>query len=586
MEEVSKTVSANGVEAPEAKSSFVAMDKERAGLVDENGLPLIYDKAAIQKYWEGQGSALQTRWLEFLGESVPFLTRVAGLLISGGADALNDNAADLAKDARVSIEKLGPTYVKMGQMMSVRPDVLPQAALNELTILQDGVEGFETSIAREMVEKELGCKIEEVFDEFGADPAAAASLAQVYRARLKATGEYVAVKVQRPGVQELVSKDLYVLRRAAEVYQGLVTRFAPQQRTDYVALLNEWAVGFYTELDFVNEASNMKEMARVLREANVNDVRVPRVYDEYTTRKMLVSEWIDGRKLSECEPSEIRDLIAIGQECFLVQLLQAGFFHSDPHPGNLMRPNDQSNGKLVLIDFGLVAKVEQEDMDAMVSSIVHLANKDYAALVDDFIRLEILPADCNRGKVIPLMDKALSPYVKGGGAQVYKSELEKMYGLDGTMDGTVGGFQAMTNDMLTVLNDIPFSIPPLLRAAGARRSHPRGPRPFRRPDLRTRHRGLPLCRAQAALLRPSRAAAGAAGGALLRHHPRRRGHARGDHSYAPRRTPQLRRRHRRQAGGPSLRRPRCRTRGWRLRRRRAQVRSLARRGRAALAARH
>ena len=576
---------ANGVEAPEAKSSFVAMDKERAGLVDENGLPLIYDKAAIQKYWEGQGSALQTRWLEFLGESVPFLTRVAGLLISGGADALNDNAADLAKDARVSIEKLGPTYVKMGQMMSVRPDVLPQAALNELTILQDGVEGFETSIAREMVEKELGCKIEEVFDEFGADPAAAASLAQVYRARLKATGEYVAVKVQRPGVQELVSKDLYVLRRAAEVYQGLVTRFAPQQRTDYVALLNEWAVGFYTELDFVNEASNMKEMARVLREANVNDVRVPRVYDEYTTRKMLVSEWIDGRKLSECEPSEIRDLIAIGQECFLVQLLQAGFFHSDPHPGNLMRPNDQSNGKLVLIDFGLVAKVEQEDMDAMVSSIVHLANKDYAALVDDFIRLEILPADCNRGKVIPLMDKALSPYVKGGGAQVYKSELEKMYGLDGTMDGTVGGFQAMTNDMLTVLNDIPFSIPPYFALLARAVVTLEGLALSADPTYGLVIEAYPFV-ARKLLSSDRPELQQALQEVLYSAPPRRRGHARGDHSYAPRRTPQLRRRHRRQAGGPSLRRPRCRTRGWRLRRRRAQVRSLARRGRAALAARH
>merc|ERR1719217_1881899 len=165
-------------------------------------------------------------------------------------------------------------------------------------------------------------------------------------------------------------------------------------------------------------------------------------------------------KLSECEPSEIKDLIATGQECFLVQLLQAGFFHSDPHPGNLMRPDDQSGAKLVLVDFGLGAQVQQEDMDAMVSAIVHLANKDYAALVDDFIRLEILPPDCNRAKVIPLMDKALSPYVKGGGAKQYEEELKKMYGMDGSMDSNIGGFQAMTNDMLTVLNDIPFSIPP------------------------------------------------------------------------------------------------------------------------------
>merc|ERR1719261_797764 len=173
-----------------------------------------------------------------------------------------------------------------------------------------------------MIEKELGRPLNDVFEEFDEDPAAAASLAQVYRATLKSTGEVVAVKVQRPGVQSLVSKDLYVLRRAAEVYQGLVTRFAPQQRTDYTALLNEWAVGFYTELDFKNEAANMKKMATVIEDAGVSDVMVPRVYEQYTTRRLLVSEWIDGIKLSQCSKEEIRELIAIGQECFLVQLLQ------------------------------------------------------------------------------------------------------------------------------------------------------------------------------------------------------------------------------------------------------------------------
>jgi len=136
--EVSKGVTS--IEAPDTDSSFVAMDESRRDLVDEQGLPLVYNKEAIQKYWEGQDGALQKRWAEFLGTSVPFLTRVAGLLVTGGADALNANAGDLARDARERIEKLGPTYVKMGQMMSVRPDVLPQAALDQLVVLQDGVE--------------------------------------------------------------------------------------------------------------------------------------------------------------------------------------------------------------------------------------------------------------------------------------------------------------------------------------------------------------------------------------------------------------------------------------------------------------
>ena len=127
VEEVSRSVKSKGVEAPDAVASFVSMDEDRRGLVDDEGLPLIYDKGAIQKYWDGQGGALQQRWGEFLAVSVPFITRTAALLISGGTDALEKNAAELARDARVGIEKLGPTYVKMGQMLSVRPDVLPQA---------------------------------------------------------------------------------------------------------------------------------------------------------------------------------------------------------------------------------------------------------------------------------------------------------------------------------------------------------------------------------------------------------------------------------------------------------------------------
>ena len=113
IEETSRAVATKGVEAPDADRSFVSMDQERAGLVDDEGLPLIYDKDAIQSYWAGQGGALQQRWIEFLGVSVPFITRVAGLLISGGTDALEDNAAELAQDARVNLEKLGPTYIKV-----------------------------------------------------------------------------------------------------------------------------------------------------------------------------------------------------------------------------------------------------------------------------------------------------------------------------------------------------------------------------------------------------------------------------------------------------------------------------------------
>ena len=358
--------------------------------------------------------------------------------------------------------------------MSVRPDVLPKEALTELKYLQDSVKPFDTSIAVSQIESELGDKLGTFFSEISEVPVAAASLAQVYKAKLASTGEYVAIKVQRPKVLETVSKDLYVLRRAAEVYQGLIERFAPQQRTDYVALLNEWAIGFYTELDFLNEASNQMRIKKLLIEQNVEGIYIPKVYPDLCTRRIMVSEWIDGAKLSDCPPEEINRLIPEAQEAFLTQLLQIGFFHSDPHPGNIMKMSDEfllsrpdiTSAKIALLDFGLVAQIKQKDMDTMISAIIHLANRDYPSLVDDFISLEILPSNCDRVLVVPLMDKALTPYVKGGGATAYEAELKKMYGMDGTMSGTAGGFSAMTQDAITVLNDIPFSIPPYFALLG------------------------------------------------------------------------------------------------------------------------
>ena len=474
---VNAAVSLKTLDAPDVVRSYVYRDgaaENRRGKVDEVGLPLVYDKDLIQTYWKRQGSALSQRWTEFLGYAVPFLTKVLTIIVSKGTPELKNQGATLAKEAREICEKLGPTYIKLGQMMSVRPDILPKEALNELKILQDSVQPFDNNTAVKVLESELGDKLECFFSEISENPVAAASLAQVYKAKLASTGKYVAVKVQRPAVLETVSKDLYVLRRAAEVYQGLIDRFAPQQRTNYVALLNEWAVGFYTELDFVNEAANQQRITQLMKDEGIDGIYVPRVYEDLCTRRVMVSEWIDGKKLSDCTPQEIKESIPEAQEAFLTQLLQVGFFHSDPHPGNIMRMSDAfiqehrdiTNAKLALLDFGLVAQIEQKDMDTMVSAIIHLANRDYKSLVDDFIDLEILPSNCDRALVEPLMDKALTPYVKGGGAVKYEEEIKKIYGMDGSISATAGGFSAMTSDAITVLNDIPFSIPPYFALLG------------------------------------------------------------------------------------------------------------------------
>mmetsp|Transcript_35916 Transcript_35916/g.83770 ORF Transcript_35916/g.83770 Transcript_35916/m.83770 type:complete len:900 (-) Transcript_35916:37-2736(-) len=465
---VNAAVAMKTLEAPSVEKSYISLDGGATG-TDEDGLPLRYDTELISQYWAKERGALNARWGVFVGRVVPFLTKLTTLFITEG-EIGEQHIPALSRQARLDLQFLGPTFIKAGQMMSVRPDVLPQATLDELTILQDSVEAFPTAEAVAQIERELGGPLGQFFTSISEEPVAAASLAQVYLATLNdGKDTRVAVKVQRPNVLTTVSKDLYVLRRAAEVWQGLVERFAPQQRTNYVALLNEWAIGFYTELDFTNEAKNQQRLRQSFIDNNIQGIMVPDVYEELCTRRILVSEWVDGKKLSTCPPEKIKEVTKVAQEAFLMQLFQTGFFHADPHPGNILLLDEPTEDgyEVALIDCGLMANINEEDRDIMISAVIHLANKDYPSLVDDFMNLKILPPDSDRAAIIPLMDKALSPYVKGGGAKKYEAELKKLYDMkEGDVGSQVGGFQAMTQDALTVLNDIPFSIPPYFAILG------------------------------------------------------------------------------------------------------------------------
>lgn len=220
---VNAAVSMKSLEAPDVSKSYISVDASEVQ-IDEDGLPLRYDKDAIETYWRKERGALNQRWGYFVGKAVPFLTRLVTLFISEGK--IEDrHVPGLAKQAREDMQDLGPTFIKLGQMMSVRPDVLPQPALEELAILQDSVVPFDTEIAVQQIEKELGGPLGQFFTSISEKPVAAASLAQVYLATLNDGNDTrVAIKVQRPDVLSTISKDLYVLRRAAEVFQGLAER--------------------------------------------------------------------------------------------------------------------------------------------------------------------------------------------------------------------------------------------------------------------------------------------------------------------------------------------------------------------------
>lgn len=286
------------------------------------------------------------------------------------------------------------------------------------------------------------------FSEFSREPIAAASLAQVYRATLRESGQEVAVKVQRPGALSTISKDLYVLRRLADVTQPLIKRFTADE-TDYIALTETFAEGLYTELDFRNEALNALRMTELMHERASRDaverLVIPRPLLDLTTRRVMLSEWVTGEKLTNLPAHEIQDLVTVGEELFLTQLLEIGFFHGDPHPGNLLKITDgPDKGKLCLLDFGLVAEVPQEDRDIIVAAVVHLGTQNWEGLIDDFRVLGFLAESTDRGALVPILERVVGPYLKGGGAGAYKD----------------ANFQALTQDLLKINLEVPFSIPP------------------------------------------------------------------------------------------------------------------------------
>eukprot|EP00887_Chlorella_sp_A99_P006706 scaffold3.g6706.t1 len=333
----------------------------------EDSLPLAYDPEAIAAYWRRRPVAVATRIVQLIGIAGGFLSSLA-------ADALAGRLEET-------------------QALSIRPDLLSPAAMNEMQKLCDKVPSFDSAVAMEVINSELGRPWQEVYSELTPEPIAAASLGQVYRGRLRATGEEVAVKVQRPYVLETVTVDLYIIRRL-----GLALRNFPRitQRADVVALLDEWAARFFEELDYVREGENGTRFAESMRvdlpqaRPGAQGVVVPRTYAEYTSRRVLTTEWLDGEKLSQSQADDVGRLVNVGVICYLKQLLDTGFFHADPHPGNLIRTPD---GRLAILDFGLMTEIDDDIKYGMIDAISHLIHRDYEAIGQDFVALQELAAD-------------------------------------------------------------------------------------------------------------------------------------------------------------------------------------------------
>ncbi|ONH90319.1 hypothetical protein PRUPE_8G046100 [Prunus persica] len=291
-----------------------------------------------------------------------------------------------AAELRQVLLQLGPAYIKIAQAISSRPDLIPPSYLDELSLLQDRISPFSTEVAINTIEQELGLPIEELFSEISLEPVAAASLGQVYQARLRRTGQVVAVKVQRPGVQAAISLDILILRFLA----GLLRRIR-KLNTDLQAVVDEWASSLFREMDYRTEANNGLKFRKLY--GGIPDVLVPEMYLDYTTRRVLVMEWVEGQKLSE-----VNDLymVEVGTYCSFNQLLEYGFYHADPHPGNLLRTYD---GKLAYLDFGMMGEFKQELRNGFIEACLHLVNRDFGALAKDFVTLGLIPPTADKEAV-------------------------------------------------------------------------------------------------------------------------------------------------------------------------------------------
>ncbi|MGB3298410.1 MAG: AarF/ABC1/UbiB kinase family protein [Phormidesmis sp.] len=336
---------------------------------------------------------------------------------------------------RQILTKLGPTFIKVGQALSTRPDLIKPSFLDELIKLQDQLPPFPNEVARQTIYRDLDRLPEEIYSTFSAEPVAAASLGQVYKARLY-SGEEVAVKVQRPNLMPTICRDLYIMRWAA----GWIAPLLPLNLGhDLRLIVDEFGIKLFEEVDYINEGRNAEKFA-----ANFQDeplVKVPAIYWRYTSKHVLTMEWINGFKLTDTDQVKAaglvsNDLVEIGVSSGLRQLLEFGFFHADPHPGNLFAMPD---GRMAYIDFGMTDQLDIETKETLVDSVVHLINKDYTDLANDFVKLGFLTPDVDVRPIVPALEAVFADAI-------------------GTSVGDFN-FKSITDKFSEVMYEYPFRVP-------------------------------------------------------------------------------------------------------------------------------
>jgi len=400
--------------------------------------------AQHRKQSEGRmETAKRLTWLAILGErfhqtNLAFFHDFMLLLrrfFIGGEQNKELNQEKQAVWLKENLINLGPTFIKIGQSLGTRADLLPLPIVKALGELQDNVPPFPNEIAFARIEKDLGRKINEVYAEFDVEPIAAASLGQVYRAKLF-TGEEVAVKVQRPNLNGIIKGDIEILRK--------VTKFAERfpslnENADWAGMLREFDETVHEEMDYSAEGRNAERFHESFKEWT--NVHVPKIYWKATTEKVLTMEFIHGTKVTALDelrarnvsPEKVNRLLI---RTYLKQLLEDGFFHADPHPGNLLVMPD---GRLAFFDFGMVGRITPKLQSKMIDAFFHVVAKDPAGIAQDLIDLDFMKP--------------------GSSPEIVKPVVEKMFEFHLNLKLKEVNFKELTYDLADVMYDYPFRLP-------------------------------------------------------------------------------------------------------------------------------
>eukprot|EP01038_Epipyxis_sp_PR26KG_P003981 gene3981-5703_t len=398
--------------------------------------PIAYNPIKSDKYYRKKPLFVLKRMAKLALSAGSF---VVAILYDMKFGKVKQNEAKRAKQALQLSTQLGPTFIKLGQALSIRTDVVNDAYASELKKLQDAVPPFDSDEAKKIICNELRIKnISQKFKEFSDKPVAAASIGQVYKAKLF-NGLEVAVKVQRPNILSDISLDLHVLRTVALVLfklMELVQGKSDKSEIDFnLSFVDEWGKGLVSEVDYRLEAKNTNQFIAAMKKRGLNAVMSPAVVEELSGSKVLVTEWVNGTRLDRDASADVPRLCGVAVNAYLTMLLDTGVLHCDPHPGNLLRTTD---GRLCILDWGMTLGLPSDLQYSLLEFISHINAEDFDSIPSDFVNLGFTPPD----KVQQVRDSGLTEgfafafkqLSKGGGPKKIqervKQELQERYGAD------------------------------------------------------------------------------------------------------------------------------------------------------------